>query len=699
MEDILNTLPLLVTIAAVVIAFILHTAVSKMPAKVTVRGKPTDAPGMPYRHVEHMDKLIQTMHPDVSTLCDILPHAIKQNGGTRPCLGHREVLTTESIFNEALGKDMTKLTLSEYKWMTYDKVYEQVTQFGAGLRNIGLQPKQNIAIFANTSPQWQISSHGCYQHNMSLVTVYATLGQEAIIYTLKESEVDCVITDSDLLPTLAKIVGEVEKVKIVIYHGEADDKTKALFDERFTLYSANEIMAKGRENPVEKVLPVPEDLAVIMYTSGTTGFPKGVMISHRNLISGMAGVSTTLDIIDKTDVYIGYLPLAHVLELIAESYVLTVGGRIGYGSPMTLTDVSPKIKFGTLGDCSALHPTIMATVPAIMDRIRKGVLDKVKSGPPLVRKLFQYAYDSKLERMKQGKDGLFWHDLLFKKPRMMLGGHVRAMLSGGAPLSPDTQYFMGVVFNIPIAQGYGLTETVGAAAITNMKDLAINVAGAPLGCCEIKLVNWEEGGYRVEDKDDPAIGMPRGEVAISGDNVTMGYYKNQVKTDEVYITESDGKRWFYTGDIGQFHANGHLQIIDRKKDLVKLQMGEYVSLGKVESVMNQCKFVENCCLYADPFNSYCVALIVPIEKELTEWAEANDLKKPWTELCDDDKATKHVLGELEAVCKQAKLMRFEIPTKIKLCWDPWTPEGEMVTAAMKLKRENIKKKFKDDIEK
>jgi len=339
----------------------------------------------------------------------------------------------------------------------------------------------------------------------------------------------------------------------------------------------------------------------------------------------------------------------------------------------------------------------MAAVPAIMDRIRKGVLDRVENSGWIAKNLFSYAYNDKLSKTMRGVPSPIWDAVVFSKPRGMLGGNVRVMLSGGAPLSSETQMFMKVVFSCPVAQGYGLTETCGGGTITTIDDLHVGHTGGPIGSNEIKLVDWEEGGYRSTDVNNPSIGMPRGEILISGTNVTMGYYKQQEKTDEVFIKDSNGQMWFHTGDIGQWRADGTLQIIDRKKDLVKLSAGEYVSLGKVEAVAKHSPFVDNSCVCADSFNSYCVILVVPAEKKLMEWAAANGITGEWKEICDNPAVAKAVLADIQSVCKQSKFARFETPEKIKLCWEQWTPETELVTAAMKLKRENIKKRFEDDI--
>lgn len=269
------------------------------------------------------------------------------------------------------------------------------------------------------------------------------------------------------------------------------------------------------------------------------------------------------------------------------------------------------------------------------------------------------------------------------------------MLCGGAPLSADTQRFINICIGAPIGQGYGLTETCAGATFTESDDTSVGRVGPPLPCCYVKLISWEEGGYTTSDNP-----MPRGEIVVGGGSVTAGYFNNEAKTNEVYKVDEKGMRWFYTGDIGQFHPDGCLEIIDRKKDIVKLQHGEYVSLGKVEAALMTSNYVDNIMVYADPFNNFCVALVVPIHQVLEKWAkEAGISYKDFPDLCNNVEAAKEIQQALLKAGKAAKLEKFEIPAKIKLLPDPWTPESGFVTAALKLKREQLKTKFKDELHK
>uniref|UniRef100_A0ACB8FX58 Long-chain-fatty-acid--CoA ligase 4 n=1 Tax=Sphaerodactylus townsendi TaxID=933632 RepID=A0ACB8FX58_9SAUR len=508
--------------------------------------------------------------------------------------------------------------------------------------------------------------------------------------------------------TLVKnVLSNITCLKHIIY---VDKKTisKSDYPERLEIHSmqaVEELGAKPRTEPLDLVprgtievsippsRPLPTDLALVMYTSGSTGRPKGVMMMHKNLIAGMTGQCERIPGLGPKDTYIGYLPLAHVLELTAEISCITYGCRIGYSSPLTLSDQSSKIKKGSRGDCTVLKPTLMAAVPEIMDRIYKNVMSKVQEMNYIQKTLFKIGYDYKLEQIKRGYDAPLCNLLLFKKVKALLGGNVRMMLSGGAPLSPQTQRFMNICFCCPVGQGYGLTETCGAGTITEVADYSTGRVGAPLVCCEIKLRDWQEGGYTNRDKPNP-----RGEIIIGGPNVSMGYFRNEEKTAEDFITDENGQRWFCTGDIGEFHPDGCLQIIDRKKDLVKLQAGEYVSLGKVEAVLKNCPLIDNICAYAKSDQSYVISFVVPNQKKLTNLAEQKGVTGGWVDICNNPIMESEILKEIKEVADKMKLERFEIPVKVRLSPEPWTPETGLVTDAFKLKRKELKNHYLNDIE-
>ncbi|XP_063288213.1 long-chain-fatty-acid--CoA ligase 4 isoform X2 [Pelobates fuscus] len=660
-----------------------------------IKAKPmSDKPGSPYRAISHLDSLATIDIPGADTLDKLFQHAVA-NFGKRDCLGTRELLNEENEM-QPNGKVFKKLIQGDYKWLSYEDVNVKVTNFGSGLAALGLKPKSTVAIFCETRAEWMITAQACFKYNFPLVTLYATLGEEAVTYGLNESGATHLITSSELLETkLKNVLSEISFIKHIIYVGKRNIN-KAEYPEGLQIHEMESIEDLGAKpenlsNPPSR--PLPTDLAVVMYTSGSTGRPKGVMMVHSNLIAGMAGQCERIPGLGPKDTYIGYLPLAHVLEMTAEISCVTYGCRIGYSSPQTLSDQSTKIKKGTRGDCTVLKPTLMAAVPEIMDRIYKNVMSKVQEMNVFQRTLFKLGYDYKLEQIKKGYDAPICNVLLFKKVKALLGGNVRMMLCGGAPLSSQTQRFMNICFCCPVGQGYGLTETCGAGTITEVSDYSTGKVGAPLTCCEIKLRDWQEGGYTNEDKPHP-----RGEIIIGGKNVSMGYFKNDEKTLEDFYVDENGQRWFCTGDIGVFHPDGCLQIVDRKKDLVKLQAGEYVSLGKVEAALKNCPLIDNICAYANSFESYVISFVVPNQKKLTGLAQQKGIEGTWEEICNNPTMEAEVLREIKEVASSMKLERFEIPIKVRLSPDPWTPETGLVTDAFKLKRKELKNHYLTDIE-
>ncbi|XP_029302794.1 LOW QUALITY PROTEIN: long-chain-fatty-acid--CoA ligase 3-like [Cottoperca gobio] len=651
-------------------------------------------PEGPYRAVSATKRFASSLHPGVNTLDKMFEYAARRFPH-RDCLGTREVISEEDE-RQSDGKVFKKVVLGEYYWLSYAEILTAASQLGSGLASLGQRPKTNVAIFCETRAEWLIAAQACFMHNFPMVTLYSTLGGPAIAQGLNETQVTHIFTSRELLETRLKdILDEVPRLQHVI----VVDNTATSWPGRppgisvHNMSAVQELGARPENAAREQEQPLPSDIAVIMYTSGSTGKPKGVMISHSNIIASITGMAERIPNLCEEDTYVGYLPLAHVLELSAELVCVSHGCRIGYSSPQTLADQSSKIKGGSKGDTSVLQPTLMAAVPEIMDRIYKNVITKVEEMNCVQRTLFILAYNYKLEQLSKGYSTPLCDKLVFRKVRSLLGGRTRVLLSGGAPLSAATQRFMNVCFCCPVGQGYGLTETCGAGSISELWDYSTGRVGGPLVCCEMKLKDWVEGGYRSTDKPNP-----RGEILIGGPNVTMGYYKSEANKEEDFFVDENGQRWFCTGDIGEFHQDGCLKIIDRKKDLVKLQAGEYVSLGKVEAMLKNCSLVDNICAYANSEETYVIGFVVPNQKQLLALADQYGIRGSRLELCNSKAVEELVLKLITEAAIEAKLERFEIPRKVRLSPDPWTPETGLVTDAFKLKRKELKTHYQGDIE-
>merc|ERR1719342_1212724 len=324
-----------------------------------------------------------------------------------------------------------------------------------------------------------------------------------------------------------------------------DQLTKSSFsemlNEKVRIVSFENVVQLGADQPVEPSPPDSEDLAIIMYTSGSTGVPKGVMISHKNLVATSTTILYLRKFDNKSDMYIAYLPLAHVLELLSECTMLLLGVPIGYSSPNTMTNVSTAIKEGQLGDAVLLRPTIMCTVPLILDRIYKNISEGANKKGNVFKRVFDFCYNYKLWWNKQGYHCPLLERLIFKKLRQILGGRVDMMIVGGAPLAPKTQEFVRTCLDARLVQGYTMTETTCSGTCQILGDLTVGNVGGPMAGMEVRIINWEEGNYRITDKP-----FPRGELVLGGEPVTRGYYKNAEKTAEDFFTEN-GKQFFKSG--------------------------------------------------------------------------------------------------------------------------------------------------------
>ncbi|OAD57993.1 Long-chain-fatty-acid--CoA ligase 3 [Eufriesea mexicana] len=662
----------------------------KASRRIKARAISKDDQMVTYRSVEVPGPMhIALERENIDTLEKMMSWISKKHTDKK-CLGTREILAEEDEV-QANGRIFKKYRMGEYKWKNYADVDRLMVSFSRGLKEYGLTARKNIVILAETREEWMIAAYGCFKQNLVVVTIYATLGEEAIAHGINETEVDTVITSHDLLPKFKQLLKVVHNVKTIIYMEDQLKPTDTSgYKDGVKLIPFSDVIKKGSSSNAPSSPPRSEDTAIIMYTSGSTGIPKGVLLSHKNVISVLKAFCNGVEI-RADDVFLAFLPLAHVFELLSETVCLLTGVPIGYSSPLTMIDSSSKIQRGSKGDASVLHPTCLTAVPLILDRISKGINEKVKKSGPLREAIFKFAYDYKLKWYKRGYDTPIFNKYIFGAARQVLGGKVRLILCGGAPLTPETQTQVKLCLCLTVAQGYGLTETTSCATVMDRWDRSTGRVGGPTTVCDIRLENWEEAGYRVTDTP-----YPRGEIIVGGENVSDGYYKLADKTKEFF--QEDGKQWFRTGDIGEIHKDGCLKIIDRKKDLVKLQLGEYVSLGKVEAELKTSPVVENICVYGDSHKTYTVALVVPNHYYLEQIANNLGISgKSLEELCNNPEIEKAVLQELVEQAKKSKLQRFEIPGAIKLCPEQWTPDMGLVTAAFKLKRKAVQERYQADI--
>lgn len=642
--------------------------------------------------VRHVRTFVNPLE-NVKTMDELFRMAVVRYG-TKHCVGSREILSEADEYLKN-GKVFKKVRLADdYKWHSYVDLNQRIETLCNGFLQFGIEPKKQIVIFAETRIEWMLSCQACFRINVPVATLYSTLGDEGIIHGINETEVNHIITSQELLPKLKKIIEQTPTITKIIYMENIRPADTTGFPERVQIMSFSDIEKMGTLcDPVPYDPPEPQDTAILMYTSGSTGIPKGVVLSHKNMVTTTTGLLDCIPKLDSNDVYIGYLPLAHAYEISAEAFFLVMGIPVGYSSPYTLTDKSTGIMTGCKGDATVLRPTIMTSVPLMADRIRKGVVEATRQKSKLAQEFFHFATQYKLFWYRKGFNTPILNRLIFNKIKMMIGGKLRIMACGGAPLSPDTHDFIRMALDVQMLQAYGMTETAASATLMAIHDFSTGRVGAPLSNCYIKLVDWPEGNYHATDKP-----YPRGEIVIGGDCVSSGYFKNEELTKECFTVDED-IRWFKTGDIGELYPDGTFKIIDRKKDLVKLQYGEYISLGKVESELKTCPLVDNICVFGNGFHDYLIALIVPnLESMKTLAKNLGKEDFPLAKLCHDPEIISAFSKAVVEQGQKSKLMRTEIPTKVKLVSEDWQPETGLVTAAFKIRRKYIEQFYQNSID-
>eukprot|EP00667_Euglena_gracilis_P003331 EG_transcript_3342 len=571
--------------------------------------------------------------------------------------------------------------------VTFRQFKDKVLAVAAGLRWIGLQPGDILAVYEDTRFEWLLVAHAAWQQSLTIATVYANLGDDALAFALNQTEAKVVFTNAKNVRKLLTSPA-LTALSTVVYTDALNHLPEANGKQAFALA---DLEARGRREPIDSVLPQPSDLACIMYTSGTTGDPKGVMMTHRNMVAAINSMFHRIKAVPQSEdfrghAYMAYLPLAHVLELVAEHTWFSGGGILTFGTPRTLTDAAAEPH----GDLKEFNPMIMCGVPRVYDTVKKAMESQLSSKPELVRVLFATAFACRRRAIAAGRDTPLWRLLVFHKLAAIFGDGLGILISGGAPLNASTHEFMRVAAGVPVVQGYGLTETCACLSLQHYGDPAISSVGAVQEVCEVKLVDIPEMGYTSADPTGA-----RGEIQIRGPAVSRGYFKMPEKTAEEF--SPDG--WFATGDVGMWMPDGSLRIIDRKKNLVKLAMGEYVALERLESAYGNCPFAlpNGVCCVADPDKSFVVALILVSRNAVTRAAAAAGWAGDFHALVHSPEVQKAVEEALAKEAKQSNLKPFEQVKRFRLYTDEWTPENGMLTAAMKLLRRNIQEHYKADI--
>ncbi|ORE08701.1 hypothetical protein BCV72DRAFT_248647 [Rhizopus microsporus var. microsporus] len=562
-------------------------------------------------------------------------------------------------------KKWTFFELEDYKWMTYQEADEHVQKIASALQNNGFKRGDIVLLYSKTRAEWMLTALACLSLGIVITTAYDSMPPDAVSHIIKETGAKGIFTETSLCGTLNKAYKDLDKQeqpKLVIYAGEEFEapeeikKFKRQSSDDIKISTYKDILAQASPSVHIKEHPKPDDLALIMYTSGSTGAPKGVELTHSNIIAAMGAAEyLVIDFLSKDEHrYIGFLPLAHVLEFLVEFIMICMGIPIGYGGMRTLMNDSVSGRDGQgkgKGDLEALKPTIMAGVPAVWEKIRKGVESKLDKQHWTVRKAFYAAIEAKWQLLKLfGQSNVItdtYDAILFRQIRDVTGGHLKYCLSGGAPVSFETQKFITSTLCFML-QGYGLTECCGLAAVTLPSlGMTTGIIGPPSPSIEFRFVDVPDTDYKAEDKI--------GELWLRGPSLMRGYYKRPDITKEAMTPDG----WFKTGDIAKLNPDGTFAISDRVKNLVKLSHGEYVALENLESKYRNCSSIKNICLVADSDKSYIIGIVEPADNNV-----------------DKDK----LLKELQQTATSSGCNRVEVVRDILVTRDKDWTDGFMTTS-------------------
>lgn len=613
--------------------------------------------------------------PNVTTLYDLFERSVRKNPQRR-CIGWRP------IQNGSAGP---------YTFHTYKETQERVKNVASALKAVKAGPHDKVGMYAINCPEWMLVLQACNRNTHYCVPLYDSLGESSVEYIIGHSEASIVFTSTQKFPLLEKTLHKTKEfIKTIVYFGDVTDDSKrtsqAAEKEGVKVYSFADFEQIGIDNPAEPSPPKAQDAACIMYTSGTTGNPKGVLLTHHTLVTAVASLQGFVDLgnikLGPDDSFLSFLTLAHIFDRVVEEFILSVGGHIGYwqGDVKKVTD-----------DVAALRPSIFAAVPRVLDRMKSGIEAKIKRQPSWKQGLFRTAYNIKRVMRRLGRFD-FLSPLIdrtvLKSVKAAFGGRVRFVVSGGAPLGPSVETFLNITLCCPVLQGYGLTETCAASFLAGPFPGHSGTVGPPVPGTEYRLEGSSELGY------NPNGSPPRGEICIRGPLLFKEYYKDAKKTEEAM----DSEGFFHTGDVGEFTSAGCLKVIDRLKNMFKLAQGEYIAAEKLEVDFASCDLVEQIWVYGNSYESFLVAVVIPEKKEVQAFAKQQGISGEYSTLLTNDKVRKYVMEEVNKAGKSKKLRGFEMIKSVWLDEEAWSVDNDLMTPSFKLKRPQLQKHYQKKID-
>ena len=555
------------------------------------------------------------------------------------------------------------------KWTKHstEEFIKQANLVSKGLLELGIEKGDKIAMISNNRPEWNFVDIGVLQIGAINVPIYPTISEDDYRYIFNHAEIKlCIVSDEELLRKVNAIIDDVPTLSKVF-----------TFDSINGANHWTEITKLGENGNQEKVEAIKRtidshDMATIIYTSGTTGTPKGVMLSHWNILSNAIASTHRLPA-HKADKSLSFLPVCHIYERMLLYLYIINGISIHYAESLE-----------TIGDnLKEVKPEVFTAVPRLLEKVFDKIMDKGRALTGIKKSLFFWAVGLAEEWEPYGQKGAFFEfkmkiadKVIFSKWREALGGNTLAVASGSAALSPR----LGRIFNaagIPVMEGYGSTETSPVCSVNMMNDekFMIGTVGHILKDVEVKIA-------------------PDGEILIKGPNVMLGYYKEPEKTADVL---KDG--WYHTGDIGKMVGkdNKFLKITDRKKEIFKTSGGKYVAPQPIENMLKASRFIEQVMVIGEN-QKHPAVLVVPAFETLNVWCKRHDVDTyDPKEVINHERVKKLIWEEIQSLTTE--LGNWEKPKKFEMCFQPWSVDTGELTPTLKLKRKIILKKYETLIDK
>ena len=638
---------------------------------------------MPYiyrsKRVKENENYIANYSPEIRTLYEMFNCAVKDYP-YRNFIGHRPQLSNGTLDQRFI-------------WKTYSQVDLETNHLSMAIKKLDLlstcedeNGKINcVGIFSRNCEEWICTEIALLKINGASVAFYDSISSESIRFIINQTHLSSIFLEERSIQKIIPIKDCIPSLKnLILFDISEDDALMKYHYLGFKLYTYSSLIQVGTNLPVELNLPRPEDTFTICYTSGTTNTPKGVVLLHKNAIAAISGFRA-LEIFSGLSTHqtsLSYLPLVHVYERAVFYVFMSYGNSIGmYNGDMTKL----------IEDLGILKPTFLGTVPRILNKIYSNIISSTNELSNLKKWLFNKAIDTKMKNLEiRGDQKHFVYDrLIFNKIKQKMGGNLEFLCSGSAPIDKNILKFFKIALGCRIIEGYGQTEAFAINIIDEYQNMKPGSIGPPVPCNEVTLMSIPEMNY-------DAKGLVRqGEICLKGPNVMNRYFNMPKATNETI----DVNGWLHTGDIAQINSNGTFTIIDRKKNIFKLSQGEYIAPEKLEIVYSKVKFVSQVFVYGDSMKDFCVAIIVPDQKELEAIAKAEQIEFiNFNELLMNSRIKKIALDKLSKTAKENKLNSLEIVKRIHFTFQAFSIENLTLTPTQKLVRRQIYNLYKKEIQ-